>query len=309
LPAASTLDERVQHAARAELDRTVAQWQPQAAFVVVIDPESGAILAMEGRENGHDEPTMASKRAYVTGSTFKAFVIAAALDERTIAADARVDCAPRAYVDGILGDSPQTICPGSFTVTEALTASSNIAASRILDTLGLASFASYLRKFHLSEPPASMPAVTDGNSFNAGLFAAGELMAATPQQVAAGYAALFNGGEYVAPTFARVEPRRERVLRHETASTVVRMLEDAVGDRGTGRLARVPGLRVAGKTGTADIDDGHGGKLTYASFVGTVLDREPRFVALVGLVGPREGGTGPSAAAPAFARLVATLVR
>jgi cell division protein FtsI (penicillin-binding protein 3) len=87
------------------------------------------------------------------------------------------------------------------------------------------------------------------------------------------------------------------------------MLEAAVGEEGTGKLARVPGLRVAGKTGTAEFRDGDAGERTYASFVGTVLDREPRFVALVGLVGPREGGTGPSAAAPTFARIVAALAR
>jgi cell division protein FtsI/penicillin-binding protein 2 len=67
---------------------------------------------------------------------------------------------------------------------------------------------------------------------------------------------------------------------------------------GTGKLARIKGMRVAGKSGTSNAD-GH----VYASFVGTVLDREPQFVALVGLEGPREGGSGPNAAAPVFARI------
>jgi cell division protein FtsI/penicillin-binding protein 2 len=82
------------------------------------------------------------------------------------------------------------------------------------------------------------------------------------------------------------------------------MLENAVSSApGTGRNARVQGLRVAGKTGTADLGDGH----TYASFVGTVLDRQPRRVVLVGLEAPQNDGNGATAAAPVFARIARRL--
>jgi cell division protein FtsI (penicillin-binding protein 3) len=82
------------------------------------------------------------------------------------------------------------------------------------------------------------------------------------------------------------------------------MLEGAVtSDRGSGRLARVDGVRVAGKTGTGELSDDR----TYASFVGTILDRPSPLVILVGLEEPNRGGSGPSAAAPTFARIAKRL--
>ena len=84
---------------------------------------------------------------------------------------------------------------------------------------------------------------------------------------------------------------------------MVSMLENAVAGDGTGAAARVPGARVAGKTGTADLAGETGQQMYYASFVGSVLDREPRFVALVGLEVPAARGSGPQSAAPAWARL------
>ena len=78
------------------------------------------------------------------------------------------------------------------------------------------------------------------------------------------------------------------------------MLEDIIeSNLGTGRLARIEDVRVAGKTGTAD---------RYASFVGTVVGFKPRFVVLVGLEAPRDEGSGPRAAAPVFARIARRII-
>jgi cell division protein FtsI (penicillin-binding protein 3) len=84
------------------------------------------------------------------------------------------------------------------------------------------------------------------------------------------------------------------------------MLEGAVsGERATGKAARVTGVRVAGKTGTAGWAIAGGGEGVYASFVGLVPMERPRFVILVGLEGPRGGASGGKVAAPAFARVAA----
>jgi cell division protein FtsI (penicillin-binding protein 3) len=123
--------------------------------------------------------------------------------------------------------------------------------------------------------------------------------------MAAAYAAIFNDGVYIRPTLTNASSRPERVLRSATAKTMVTMLEMGVAnDLGTGKLARIAGVRVAGKTGTADL----GGDRDYASFVGRVLDREPRVVVLVGLEAPAEDGTGSTAAAPVFARIARRLI-
>jgi cell division protein FtsI (penicillin-binding protein 3) len=309
--ATSTLDPRVQTVVRAELDRAVAEWQPHEAFAVVLEASTGAILAMEGREAGRDAPTLAASRAYVTGSTFKTLTVAAALDRRAVTPDARVGCATREYGKVAIYDGDHYACHGTISVGEVITLSSNVGVSRVLDAMGLDALMSWVRRAHVGEPPGHLPAIADGASIEAGLFAGGELGAATvtPLQVAAAYAAIVNGGEYLRPTFTRAPANPERLLRADTAATVVGLLEAAVGDAGTGKLARVPGLRVAGKTGTAELRDGDGGESMYSSFIGTVLDREPRYVALVGLVAPREGGTGPKAAAPIFARIAASLAR
>jgi cell division protein FtsI (penicillin-binding protein 3) len=134
----------------------------------------------------------------------------------------------------------------------------------------------------------------------------GESVTASPLQVAAAYAALANGGAYVAPTSTARSGAapREQVMKPETARAVVAMLDEAVnGESGTGKLARVDGARVAGKTGTAAWDLPGGGEGRYASFVGIVPADAPRYVILVGVEQPRGEGWGGSVAAPAFSRV------
>jgi cell division protein FtsI (penicillin-binding protein 3) len=122
--------------------------------------------------------------------------------------------------------------------------------------------------------------------------------------MAAAYATIFNDGVYVSPSYDSRSPAGVRVLQQSTARALVQMLEGAVAGEGTGKAARIAGVRVAGKTGTAETD----AKVYYASFVGSVLDREPRFVALVGLEVLEGKATGASAAAPAWARLASRIL-
>jgi cell division protein FtsI (penicillin-binding protein 3) len=139
--------------------------------------------------------------------------------------------------------------------------------------------------------------------------ATGVDMTATPLQVAAAYAVLANDGVYAPPTMVRGAARAgERVLRAETARAMIALLEQAVADeRSTGRAARIPGTRVAGKTGTAE--DRSTARM-YGSFVGIVPADRPRFVILVGAeVPPREDYAGGTVAAPTFARVAARALR
>jgi cell division protein FtsI (penicillin-binding protein 3) len=145
-----------------------------------------------------------------------------------------------------------------------------------------------------------MPDVTDGRSFRAGVLAMGELAESTPLQMAAAYGAVFRGGLYIDPLNRSQTKAPERVLRSETASAMVAMLEGVVtSELGTGKRAGIEGLRVAGKTGTGDLRN----DFYYASFVGSVLEVERPFVALIGLEVADEEVSGPGTAAPAFARV------
>lgn len=295
IDAAPPFAARVRPLAQESLRAMVAEHTPESAVVIVVDLDTGGVLAAEGWDAGAAAPDFAATRALVTGSTLKTFTIAAALDAGTVALTDSFDGKTRRYPQGELRDaSPH----GRLTLTEVLTVSSNTASSRVLDTLGLPKLIAAFRAFHLGDPPTPLPDVTDARSIDAGLLASGELAALPPLQVAQGYAAVFRDGAYLAPGGAP-----EPAIGAETARVMIAMLEAAVADGATGAKARVPGLRIAGKTGTAGLGDGR----MYASFVGSVLDRTPRVVILVGMVVPRGTITGPTAAAPAFARLAAAI--
>jgi cell division protein FtsI/penicillin-binding protein 2 len=282
----------LQRIVASELDHAVLEWHATAAVAIVLDMTTGAVMTTVGRTADRDDPTVAS-RPIVTGSTLKPIVVAAALDEGTVNAESRFDCAPRAYGSNVLHDAAEH---GSLSVAEILAVSSNVGAARVYDTIGWPKLARSLHRFHLDDAPAAIPPITDGASFEAGVLAAGELARITPLQMASAYAVMFDDGIYRSPTRAP-----ERVLRSETAKQVTAMLEAALTSKlGHGKLALVDGLRVAGKTGTADL----GGDHQWASFIGTVLNREPRLVVLVGLEATNEEALGPAASAPTFARIV-----
>jgi cell division protein FtsI (penicillin-binding protein 3) len=258
----------------------------------------------------------ASSRAYVTGSTLKPVTIGAALDTGAVRADQRFDCAPTAKIHD---PSPH----GELALSEVLAVSSNVGTAKVFDLLGGARLGTYLTRFHFGEPSTvQLRGVATGNvpspipdGAAGARFAIGEQATATPFQIAAAYAAIANGGEYVAPTLVRRvlddsgratwthTPTRERVLGAEASRTVMTMLEGVV-DSGTGKAARVPGVRVAGKTGSAEYEIAGATRL-YASFVGIVPAEAPRYVILVGVESPREDAWGGTVAAPVFARIAA----
>jgi cell division protein FtsI (penicillin-binding protein 3) len=275
---------------REELDRGAAQLSPNYAVAIALDATTGAVIAVEGRDHGRSDPTIATQHAVITGSTLKPILYAAAFDAGTIAPTATVDCAPRQYQGGTFHDAS---LHGVLSLTDALAVSSNVGASRVFDTLGLAPWYAAVKRFHIGDAPAALPTVTDASSGAAAAFAAGELAKATPMQMAKAYVALFHDGVYPGAP-------EERVIKSETAAVVVKMLAATIAsDIGTGKGARIEGARVAGKTGTGDLEsDG-----SYASFIGTVLDRQPHVVILVGYEGKHDGMTGSSSAAPVFAKI------
>ncbi len=302
-PATAALDGRIQQVVSEELDRTVAEWSPSRAVAVVLDVATGRVLAMDGRVAGRKEGALASTQAWVTGSTLKTLTLAAALEERTITLDQRFGCGKRVVGGEVFRDASENACE-TLDAAGVIAASSNVGTSYIFDTLGSARLTPWLVKLHVGDAPGELPRIEDDHTLRAMEFASGEVAKATPLQMAAAYATIFNDGVYVSPSFDHRPSGGVRVLRQATARALVQMLEGAVAGEGTGKAARVVGARVAGKTGTAEA----GPNVYYASFVGGVLDREPRFVALVGLEVPEGKATGASAAAPAWARLASRIL-
>jgi cell division protein FtsI (penicillin-binding protein 3) len=163
-----------------------------------------------------------------------------------------------------------------------------------------------------------LPAWGDERS-GVGLAAIGAGLSASAMQIAAAYASVANGGVYNAPSIVRRvrdeggrvtwehRPSGERLLRPETARDLLALLGAVVESRqGTGKAARVEGVRVGGKTGTVDTDDSAGERGPYASFVGVAPLDAPRYVIAVGIEGVR--GSGGELAAPSFGRLAARVL-
>jgi cell division protein FtsI (penicillin-binding protein 3) len=314
--AASAIDQRLQTIAEEELERVVTEWQARTGVIVVLDPTTGEVLANAGRDQGA-RADVAVRSAFPTGSTLKAFTLAAALEEGVISPTERIDCehGERRYPDGrVLHDAGSY---GTLSVPEMLAVSSNIGVSKVFDRLGGSRLGRWLRAFHFGEAP-NLPGASGGwvpehiedRSLDGAAVATGGVATASPLQVAAAYAALAHEGAYVAPTLSRAtgEVRREQIVKPETARTVVAMLEQVVNsERGTGKLARVAGMRVAGKTGTAEVQESpNSTELVYSSFVGFLPSTAPRFVILVGVENTH--GWGPTVAAPVFARVAARAI-
>lgn len=285
---------------RRELDLTASENAAAGALSVVLDARTGRIIASVGRAGGADAPALV-ETARITGSTLKPLTYAAALDAQVLGPDTPLDCAPRSYPTGTLHDSRTN---GTLSARDALAVSSNVGASRVLDRLGLPRLRAAFERLHVFDAPGAVPPIPGDTSLEAAMYASGELGLATPLLLTAAYGALFADGVYHAPTPDGSAPGVS-VLRPETAATTRELLFHTITSaQGTGGLAALPGHRVEGKTGTAVLADG----TTYASFVGAVVDVEPRWVVLVGLVAPQEGATGKTAAAPLFARILRHLV-
>jgi cell division protein FtsI (penicillin-binding protein 3) len=274
--------------------------------VVVLEPRSGKVLAVS------DRAFAAANR--VAASTFKPLVVAAALEEGVIEADQRFDCenGRRTYENGaVLRDAGSF---GELSTTEILAHSSNIGMSKIFDRLGGPAIERWFVAFHLDAPG---PLADSGSlryldepsagTMKGAVTAIGFGARTSPLHLAAAYATFANAGIYVAPALSKQPPTSERLLDARNAGRVLQMLESAV-DEGTGKAARVRGVRVAGKTGTADLEGAGSGEHSTASFVGIVPADAPRFVIVVVVDDPKGAASGGRVAAPVFARVATRIL-
>jgi cell division protein FtsI/penicillin-binding protein 2 len=287
-------DARLQRIVDEEAERTRVEWAADDVVVVVLDPNTGSVLSQLGRVG----------EARVPGSTLKPFVVAAALEAEKVTLEQRFDTSggARKYGTKVLEDYA---AHASLDLRELLMVSSNVGASRVYDALGGAALLRGLVRLHLGDAPGARPERLVDGSYEGAMVASGEGVRVSPLELAAAYGTLVDG-TYRVPSFTSRSESSESVLRPQTARDVRKMLESAVHDpRGTGGKAALPGVRVAGKTGTSNLHDGRGPRRTFASFAGLVPAEAPRFVVYVGVVTARAGATGGKVAAPLFARIAA----
>ena len=340
-----TIDSAIQAMAEQEIDTLVRNWHPVGASVIVLDPQTGEVLALVNRPTFDPNHPVASasqtvnlavQHAYEPGSTLKAITVAAALEQGTIRADQTFFCEEGRWQYTPRHAIRDTKVKGWLSVTEILAVSSNICTTKIYETLGKESLFRWIRRFHFGErPQIQLPAVTPGlvadwrkwSDIQAANVSFGQGMSASPLQVAAAFSALANGGVYQTPTVVsqvfdannevvwdhEVDGiEGERIVRKATADTVLEMLTAVVQTRdGTGKKAKIEGYEVAGKTSTAQKANPEGGYFEdqyYASFIGAVPANDPKLVILVSVDNPEGGHYGNEVAAPTFARLGARVL-
>lgn len=327
-----TLDRSVQFFVERRLEEGVKKFGARRGLVVIMEPETGKILAMASYPHYHPgdwqkyNPSLFKNPVvsdtYEPGSTFKIITMAAGLDSGVV--DTKTVCTkcdgPREIGGHKIRTWNDEYYPNSSMV-EILQHSDNVGIVFVAERLGLKKFYRYLQNFGFGQPtgidlqeetsPPLRP-LKDWSPIDLASAAFGQGIAVTPIQMVRAVAVVANGGKLVRPFVVEkiigrgrvieIEPKIERrVISQKTARILTEMLVSAV-EKGEARAFKPPGFKIAGKTGTAQIPiaghyDPH---KTIASFVGFAPANSPKFVMLVCLVEPTASPWGSETAAPLF---------
>jgi cell division protein FtsI/penicillin-binding protein 2 len=327
-----TLDANIQDHTEEVLAEVGETWRPAGATALVMDPRDGAILALANwpRVNSnklYDAPDYAmTNRAtgatYEPGSTFKAFTVAAALEDGKVTPTTPFTLPPVLQVfDREITDSH----PRGWETRDVagiLAQSSNVGAALIGRRLGARRFDQWVRRFGFGKPTGVDLAGEEAGIVltydeytgpTAANMAMGQGLAVTPMQMGAAYAAIANGGILRPPHIVEAVggekqpvPRGKRIISEQTAASVRKMLEGVLGPGGTATGAAIEGYELGGKTGTAEKPDETGGysKTKFvASFVGFAPAAHPRLLVAVMVDEPQGDIYGGTVAGPAFKKI------
>jgi peptidoglycan glycosyltransferase len=324
----TTLDPKAQRAAEQAL-------AGQHGAVVAIDPRTGGVKVMYANpsyDNNHlDAPgtstfSRATQGSYAPGSTFKIVTAVAGIDSGKYTPDSTINGKSPILVSGVplANDGGQSYGPVSFTT--AMTFSINTVFAQVAENVGRATMTDYMKRFGFySKPPidlppnelnVSRPFSPKGKPYPPGSPAEdigrigigqGGLLV-TPLQMAMVAAAVANHGTLMTPHLATrvVNPEgqtvqtisptvQSQVMKSSTAAGVTSMMEKVV-EEGTGTPVQIPGVTIAGKTGTAQIG-ATGSNLTQPAFVAFAPAENPK-VAIAVMVDQSRGGFGATVAAP-----------
>jgi cell division protein FtsI (penicillin-binding protein 3) len=325
-----TIDQSLQMAAERSLAQAVQQARAAAGMAVVLDPATGEILALANAPllnpnapRKEDLRNRAVLDSFEPGSTMKAFVVARALEEGVLRPNDSVFCENgRWAVGGHVIHDHQGL--GWVTPAKVIAASSNICAAKIGQRLGRERLQRAFLAFGLGErTQTGLPAEPRGvvplprAEISTVTMSFGQGLTATSLQITAAMAALANRGVLMKPWLVRrvVDPASGNVLSEAVPTPVRRAVSDATARQvsewlegvvadGTGKKARLPGWRVAGKTGTAQKADpvthGYSADKRFSSFVGFVPADAPRFAIGVFIDEPKGEVYGGDVAAPVF---------
>ncbi len=331
-----TIDGMIQHSAEKALEEAVTTFEAKSGMALVMNPYSGAILALAhypfynpNNITTEDRQLLRVRAAtdpFEPGSTMKIFSAAAAIETNVCKPQTVFFCENGAYRVGtnVVHD---THSYGNLTLTEIIKYSSNIGAIKVGQTVGPDGLFLNLKNFGFgdrtgidlnSESAGMLSDHRKWRKIDAGTIAFGQGVAVTAVQMAAATAALANGGWMVKPHLVKAvlgpdgRPIKEfapevkrRACSAKTAQVVREMMKEVVTTGGTGVNAAMEGYTVCGKTGTAQktIGGAYARGKYVSSFIGFVPADRPAAVILVIVDEPYKRHYGGTVAAPAFRKI------
>lgn len=332
-----TIDETIQYIAERALEEGFKKFNAKGASIIVLNPKTGEILALANQPTYNLEefssvsPENKTNRAlaytYEPGSVFKIVAASAALEENAFKETDMIFCENGSYKVGnhYLKDHDPL---GTLSFKEVIEQSSNIGTTKIAQRLGPEVFYKYAHKFRfgtrtgidmLGEVGGWLKLPAQWSKTSIGAIPIGQEVTVTALQLAASISAIANDGVYMKPFIIKeirddhdqvieaFEPQMvDRIITTETAYRVQAILQGVV-ENGTGKKAQIPGVTVAGKTGTAQKVEGgvYSHSKFYASFIGFAPVDNPQLAAVVVFDEPHPAYYGGTVSAPVFQKVIA----
>lgn len=327
-----SIDRRLQYLAYSELSKTVEEFAAKSGSVVVVDTENGEILAIANypsynpNSRGHYDRDTYRNRAltdtFEPGSVIKPFSIASALETGLFTPDTIIDTNPSWMI--VHGRTVRDVHNyGVLDVTGVLQHSSNVGVTKMVlasppeQLIGLLQRSGFGQRTESAYPGESDGAIVkakDANPFVLATVGFGYGLSVTALQLAKASLIFANHGRLIPVTLLHNDTPAPgtQVMQPKTADQVLAMMEAVLGKEGTGKSARVPGYRVAGKTGTARVagKDGYKDRRYTSSFMGIAPVSKPKFVIVVIIHEPsRKGYYAAAVAAPLFSKVMGGALR
>lgn len=330
--------QRAAVSALAGRDGAVVALDPRTGAVEALasspDFDPNLVNSHAGLRPGESEFNRATLDGYAPGSTFKIVTATAALDTGLYTSQSTVDGRNGILISGVPLNNDQDESYGQITLTQALAQSVNTVYAQVAERVGKPTMERYMQRFGFdAKPPLDFPSdemSASGEYFEerltpptSELVDLGRLgigqdhMQATPLQMAQVAAAVANHGTLMVPhltraiinsegqTVERIQPKVQSVvMKPSTAAEVTKMME-AVVNEGTGETVKIPGIQVAGKTGTAEIVQGQ--STNNAWFIAFAPASDPTVAVAATVAGVP--GYGATFAAPVAKQVMEALLR
>ncbi len=332
----------LQHMTETHLDDAVKRYDASSGSIIIMDPRTGAILAMANwptfdpnnyaQAEAHTLQNPAVSLLYEPGSVFKLITYSAALDSGSIVPDQQFEDTGVKVIGGQRITNSQKRVLGWVSGWDALAESLNTISAEICISMGQENFYRYVRLFGFGKPTeidlgtevagiVKRPGLAEWSEYDQAANSFGQGISTTPMQMLNAAGAIANHGALMQPQVAqalvyegkmyRLPVRMlEQVVRPEIAQTLTKMMVYTVENYDKGKNL-VPGFRVAGKTGTAEIPEqaGYTNPLTITSFVGFLPAADPRLVILVKLNKPKSSRWAEQVALPVFGEVARDAVQ